>query len=131
MSTDNARAEALEAAAAQFDHLYRDGLMPKRAVLADLAEWADRSRRGIRPNGREWAAGRAETTTAHEHDWKRQRNVTSKGYELPTIEVCQMAGCDAARRAETATEGTQPGCTGAGDCPAPAHLHGCFADTEG
>lgn len=28
-------------------------------------------------------------------------------------------------------EGEQPGCTGAGDCPATAHTHGCYADTEG
>src|SRR5690625_28911 len=44
-----------------------------------------------------------ETTTEHEHDWKRQRNVTSRGYELPPIEVCQTEGCDAARPAETTT----------------------------
>lgn len=28
-------------------------------------------------------------------------------------------------------EGVQPGCTGDYECPAPAHLHGCFTDTEG
>lgn len=31
----------------------------------------------------------------------------------------------------TQHEGTLPGCTGAAECPAPAHEHGCFADTEG
>lgn len=28
-------------------------------------------------------------------------------------------------------EGAQHGCTGANDCPAPAHVHGCYADTQG
>lgn len=28
-------------------------------------------------------------------------------------------------------EGACPGCTGAYDCPAPAHQHGCFADLMG
>jgi hypothetical protein len=39
----------------------------------------------------------------------------------------------AAHDAEVARvpEGTRPGCTGADDCRAPAHVHGCYADTEG
>ena len=61
--TDIARAEAIKDAAAWLDRLYPNGLIAKKSVLADLAEWADRAKRGLRASGREWAAGRAETTT--------------------------------------------------------------------
>jgi len=49
------------------------------------------------------------------------------------FERARLAAADAILAAgwTPPVEGEQPGCTGAGNCPATAHTHGCYADTEG
>lgn len=46
-----ARVEALTKARAWINRIYPAGLIAKKAVLADLEEWADRAKRGVQPNG--------------------------------------------------------------------------------
>lgn len=50
---------------------------------------------------------RVETTTAvHEHNWRRQQNITSRGYGMLPIDVCWSPGCDAARPHNESTTAT-------------------------
>lgn len=40
------------------------------------------------------------TPTAHDHEWQRRQNVTSRGYRMTPYEVCVADGCDAARQVD-------------------------------
>jgi hypothetical protein len=48
-------------------------------------------------------------------------------YDVPAL----IARVRTAEAALAALADACPGCDGSGACPAPAHQHGCFADTEG
>ena len=49
------------------------------------------------------------------------------GYE-PLVNLAELSGWPVAA---SEVEGTQPGCTGDYECPAPAHQHGCLTDNLG
>ena len=55
--------------------------------------------------------------------------LSNAGHRLPPEQV--VADAILAAGWMPPVEGQQPGCTGAGDCPATAHTHGCYADTKG
>lgn len=121
--------------AALVHNAFRDGLPMATVAVPVEALTALLNERNVSPSRSDAAAPQVDEGAARE-PWRgvlidtAQDALDNDGGYLFADERAQIVSAVAVARAGMA-EGVQPGCTGASDCPAPAHLHGCYADMRG